>query len=290
MTQAAPPLYKSAMQPVSRSVQANGVRMHCLDWGGDGIPLLLVHPTGFLAALWSPVAEALSLRYRVLAPDLRGHGDTEKVSDGYAFETLAADVAALLDALSVRECVAAGHSSGGTTIAVHAARYPGVIRRMALLEPIILPRAWAASGQNPMVERTRRRRWHWPDREEMFRSFRGRGPFAMWRDDILRLYCEEGTRSNGHGRVELKCPPELEVKFYQAAGPPFDAWWYLPRVACPVLLLWGEQSDMVQGDHPASIERALPDARTAFVPGTDHFLPMEQPEEVARRLDEFLRE
>ncbi len=276
------------MEPVRRAVQVPGAKIHCLDWGGDGPALLLVHPTGFLAALWQPVAEALAGRYRVVAPDLRGHGDTEKVLEGYSFETFAADMAAVLEALEIRECVAAGHSSGGTTIVVHSALHPGVIHRMVLLEPIILPRVWAASGQNPMVEMTKRRRWHWPDREAMFRSFHGRGPFARWQDDILRLYCEEGTHRNGHGRVELKCPPELEIKMYQAAGPPFDGWSYLHRVSCPALVLWGEHSDMIAGGHPQNIERALPDARTAFVPETDHFLPMERPEEVARLIDEFL--
>lgn len=278
------------MEATSRMVQVSGAKIHCLDWGGDGTPLLLVHPTGFLAALWEPVAAALAGRYRVIAPDLRGHGDTEKVHDGYAFETFATDVASLLESLGIRECVAAGHSSGGTTIIVHSALYPGVIRRTVLLEPIILPRLWAASGQNPMVEMTKRRRWHWPDQQAMFRSFQGRGPFARWRDDILRLYCEEGTHRNGHGRIELKCPPQLEVKMYQAAGPPFDGWAYLRQVSCPALVLWGEHSDMIGGGHPQSIEQALPDARTGFVADTDHFLPMERPEEVARLIDEFLRQ
>jgi len=278
------------MKPVSRIVRVNGVAMHYLDWGGDGPPLLLVHPTGFLAALWSPVAEPLSSRYRVIAVDLRGHGDTENVRDGYTFETFASDVAALLDELNIDHCVAAGHSAGGTTIVVHAALYPGVIRRMVLLEPIIPPRAWASVAASPMVEKARRRRRHWPDREQMFQSFHRRGPFAMWRDDILRLYCEEGTRVNGDGRVELKCPPELESKCYEAAAAPFDGWAYLRQVRCPALVLWGEHSDMAQGDHPENIERALADARTEFVPATDHFLPMERPEEVARRIDEFLRE
>ena len=70
-------------------VESDGVAIHYLDWGGDGPPLLLIHATGFLGALWRPIAERLTGRFRVVAFDQRGHGESGKPADGYTFEAFA---------------------------------------------------------------------------------------------------------------------------------------------------------------------------------------------------------
>ena len=54
------------------AIQGEGASLHYLDWAGDGPPLILIHATGFLAALWRPIAERLSGRFRVVAFDQRG--------------------------------------------------------------------------------------------------------------------------------------------------------------------------------------------------------------------------
>ncbi|MCH8026194.1 MAG: alpha/beta hydrolase, partial [Chloroflexi bacterium] len=105
------------------SFDSDGVTLRYLDWGGDGPPLILIHATGFLAALWRPIAERLSARFRVVAMDQRGHGESDKPPDGYRFDVFADDLQRLIEALELESPIAAGHSSGGTTIVVHAARH-----------------------------------------------------------------------------------------------------------------------------------------------------------------------
>ena len=273
-------------------VDSDGAAIHYLDWGGGGPPLILIHATGFLAALWRPIAERLASRFRVVAVDQRGHGDSDPASDGYSFEGFASDLQRLIEALELEGALAAGHSSGGTTIVVHAAQHPGAIRRAVLIEPILPRPEWfqrPPGGRNPnaMAEAARKRRGVWPSREELFQSYRAKETFETWREDVLRLYVEEGTRDREDGQVELKCSPEVEAQFFDAVSD-VRPWPMLPEMACPSLLLWGAESHLLQFGMDRHVEEALPNARTALVADTTHFLPQERPDEVARLIEEFL--
>ena len=273
------------------SFDSDGATLRYLDWGGDGPPLILIHATGFLAALWRPIAERLSARFRVVAMDQRGHGESDKPADGYRFDVFADDLQRLIEALELESPIAAGHSSGGTTIVVHAARHPGVIRRAVLIEPILPSPAWYDDSRtdrtpNTMAERARKRRAVWPSRDELFDAYRTRPAFQTWQEETLRLYVDEGTRSRDDGQVELLCPPELEAQYFDAVTQ-VDSPSLLSKLICPTLVLWGTESDMRERT-AGIIAEGLPTAHTVVVPETTHFLPQERPDEVGRLIEEFL--
>ncbi len=279
------------------AIDSDGTAIHYFDWGGDGPPLILIHATGFLAALWRPIAERLAGRFRVIAVDQRGHGDSDKPVNGYRFEAFAADLQRVIEVLELEGPLAAGHSSGGTTIVVHAAQHPGVVRRAVLIEPILPRRDWFVqppeghrTGRNPnsLAEGARRRRAVWPGREVLFRSYCSRPTFRTWREDVLRLYVDEGTRlRRDDGQVELKCPPEIEGQFFEAVRY-MDTWPMLAKLQCPTLVLWGGESHLHSRGLKRQVQDAIPQARTVVVPGASHFLPQERPAEVARLTEEFL--
>ncbi len=273
-------------------VDGDGVALRYFDWGGDGPPLILIHATGFLAALWRPIAERLARRCRVIAVDQRGHGDSDKPPEGYRFEAFADDLQRLIEGLDLDAPIAAGHSSGGTTIVVHAARYPGVISRVALIEPILPLPDWYTQPRggrtsNSLAEGARRRRAVWPDRHALFEAYRARPTFETWREDVLRLYVEEGTWLREDGLVELKCPPEIEGQFFDAVRE-VDPWSMAPQLRCPTLALWGAESHLHGRGLHEKLQETVPNARTVLVEGTSHFLPQERPDEVARLMEEFL--
>ena len=276
---------------------SDGVTIRYLDWGppdganAAGPPLILIHATGFLAALWRPIAERLSARFRVVALDQRGHGQSDKPPDGYRFDVLADDLQRLIEALALESPIAAGHSSGGTTIVVHAGRHPGVIRRAVLIEPILPSAAWfkeAGSERTPnrMAEGARKRRAVWSSRDELFDAYRTRPAFQTWQEETLRIYVDEGTRTREDGQVELLCPPELEAQFFEAVAD-VDSASLLPKLACPTLVLWGAESDLRERTE-SIVADGLRNARTIAVPDTTHFLPQERPDEVGRLIEEFL--
>src|SRR5438128_436298 len=117
-------------------VETNGIRLHYLDWGGDGPPVLFVHPTGFHAHVWEPFAAHLAGRFRCLAIDTRGHGDSDKPGV-YGWPDFAADLEGFADKLGLRDVVGIGHSAGATAVLVVAARRPELFARVVALDPIL---------------------------------------------------------------------------------------------------------------------------------------------------------
>ena len=273
-------------------VEREGVRLFVKDYGGDGPPLVMLHSTGFGHWMWEPHARELSKRFRVYAPDQRGHGNSDKVQ-GFAFDNLAMDMQAVFEALGLRETFAIGHSAGGTTLATHAALFPGCIRRLLMVEPVTplgrdmaQPPVAGIPNPNAMAERTRRRRASFGSAAEMFESFRGRPPFDTWTEESLRLYCEQGTRP-AEGGIELKCPPDLEARFYEAVADS-DVSTRFAQVQIPVRVLWGESGHRGGVGLGGTTGTLVPRGEARTVPATTHFIPMEKPEVViAEALDFF---
>ena len=279
------------MSILEGTIEHDGAALHYLDWGGDGPPMVLIHATGFMGAIWRPIAEQLAKTFRVVALDQRGHGDSPPSADGYSFELFADDLQRLIDTLELEAPLAAGHSSGGTTIVAHAARNPGVISRAVLIEPILPRPEWyqlapANRSPNRMAEGARKRRAVWPSSDALFESYRSRPPFETWREDVLRLYADEGTRERADGQVELKCAPEDEAQLFEAVTR-IDPWAMASELRSPTLILWGAESHLKDSVR-AHAQKAFPKAQTLDVPESTHFLPQERPDEVVRHIEEFL--
>jgi pimeloyl-ACP methyl ester carboxylesterase len=105
--------------------------MHYRDMG-EGTPLLLLHGFFENGELWAPFTDPLSKQYRLLVPDLRGHGRSTNPSKKFTFEQSAADIIALLDHLNVKSCMAMGHSGGGMTLLHVALKQPKRLTSMVL--------------------------------------------------------------------------------------------------------------------------------------------------------------
>lgn len=275
------------MQPVDGFIETADVRLHYVDWGGDGPPLLLIHATGFHARLWDPYAEQLADRFRVIALDQRGHGDSGLPRTGFGWQHPPDDVFALIHELEIEGCAAAGHSSGGTAAGVCAARYPGSIARAVLIDPV-LP-AGARGGPNPMAERTRARRAVWDSPEQFEQAMAGRAAFSRWQPPFLSLYARHGLRPREDGRYELKCAPENEAAVYDAAGR-WDPWPELERLTIPSLILRATGDGRSGGPPtPADAASRIPGARGLPLP-TTHFIPMEAPDAVLDAIQSFLQD
>ena len=273
-----------------RFVTANGLRFHYLDWGGDGPDLILVHPTGFVAAIWQPLAERLQERFRVVAVDTRGHGDTEKPREDYGWPSFARDLEAFVDEARLVHPIGIGHSAGATAIAVAEASQPGTFRRAVLMEPILFygpARSRFTLEANPMAAGALKRRTGWPSRQAVFDSYRSRPPFQAWDPEILRLYVQDGFAALPDGSVQLKCPPEAEARMYLWGPYELPTAELIPRVTCPVLLIRGAESTAFSARAAARTAALLPDSRLVTMPGT-HFAPFEHPRRAEAEILAFL--
>jgi pimeloyl-ACP methyl ester carboxylesterase len=116
-----------------RDISANGVRLHAAE-AGEGPLVLLLH--GFPQFWWAWRAQLVDLAaagFRVVAPDLRGYGASDKPPRGYDLPTLAADVAALVRALGQQDAVVVGHDWGGLLGWTMAALHPRAVRRLVVV-------------------------------------------------------------------------------------------------------------------------------------------------------------
>lgn len=239
-------------------MEHDGLRIAALDYGGDGEPLLLLHPNGFCAGLFDPLARRLTDRFRPIAVDLRGHGATDTPADrvaGFAFTAMAADVWAVLDELGVTGLVLLGESLGGGVGALVAAARPGSVRRLMLCEAIAFdlevvaprPPGQPGDGGNFMATIARKRRNVWPDRETVRESYGTRPPLSVLAPEALDAYVRWGFVDRPDGQVELACAPEVEATIFEVSSADQGAraaWKCLPGLAGDAVVLHGDASDL----------------------------------------------
>jgi len=123
--------------PASHVVEVQGLQLHYLEWGTRGSPdLLLVHGWTGLGETWTAVAEALADRYHIVAPDLRGHGRSDKPATDYLLRDFARDIVQLVERAGLRRPAYVGHSWGGNIGTMLAAEYPDAISCAFLEDPV----------------------------------------------------------------------------------------------------------------------------------------------------------
>ncbi len=258
----------------------DGLRL-AYERSGVGTPALFLHANGFCKEVWRPVTRLLA-GADALAVDLRGHGRSEAGHHPLDWWDLGRDVLALVDELDLGGGrIGVGHSVGGAALAMSEILRPGTWRSLVLIEPITPSGPHRREGEDhPLVAGALRRRAVFGDADEAFRSYRGRGPFARWTDEALRLYVDHGFHDGPDGRRHLACRPETEAEFYRAAGA-HGARDRLDEVACPTVLVSGADSDT----HPPAslplLAGRFPRSRVTVIPGATHFAPMERPDAVA---------
>ena len=266
------------VEPELFTVEHDGLEIGALDWGGDGPPLLLLHPNGFCAGVFDPLARLLRDEYRPIGIDLRGHGTSSAPStyEQCGFVAAAGDVVAVVDALGLEEVVLFGESlGGGTGILVDRLR-PGLVRRLLLCEPIAMASVGGlpgADGENHMSAMARRRRAVWPDRATVLESYGSRPPLNVMEPDALAGYVRFGFRDRPDGQVELSCPPEVEAWFFECGtrddGAP-AAFEHLASLHGDVAIVAADSTDLPDGMFAAQAARAGVELLT--VHGTHFFV------------------
>jgi pimeloyl-ACP methyl ester carboxylesterase len=109
--------------PKSDFVNVNGIRLHYLDWGGEGPALVFLTGMGCSAYIFKSFAPRFTDKFHVLALDRRGHGDSDYPKTGYDPDTLTEDLRQFLDALKVDQMILVGHSMARVELSRFAALY-----------------------------------------------------------------------------------------------------------------------------------------------------------------------
>lgn len=276
---------------------SRGVEIAALEWGGDGPLALLHHANGFCKGVWGLVAGALMPRWRVVAIDARGHGDSSKPRGGGAYEwdNFAEDLLEVAAALAAEQGgrpieLGMGHSFGGTAMIGAAARRPELFARLLLLDPVVPPPPHfpsppqVGSAVRRLIEGAHRRRSHWPSLAAARAWCAGRPFFAAWQPEAIELYLLDGMHRQADGSLHLACPGAIEAAVF-AGTEGLDLFPRAARVCAPTLILWAARGDFPRFVHE-SLAAAMPAARVAAV-DTGHLVPMERPDLVAEAAKHF---
>jgi len=269
-----------------------------IDWGGAGPPAHIAHATGFCADVYTPLAERLNSRIRMLGMDDRGHGRTRVPADPHRlkdWDVFVEDQERFFEQLG-EPVIAMGHSRGGVASLLLAVRRPNLVRALILLDPTILPLSWmwwwylakktGLAGFVPIAHRAARRQREWPDRETILQVYKSKRSFRAWKEGFLEGYITGGTEDTGHGTVRLCCDPAWESRCFAVC--PHIIWRYVPRIKVPTLVLYGAESDTFLEPAVRRFKSLLPAATVKGFEGTGHFVPMERPDECAREILSFL--
>jgi len=250
--------------------------------------LLFLHANGFNGFTYNRILTRIGEKHTTLAIDLRGHGrttlpaDPTKVRNWFRYRD---DVIAAIDALpDDGPFVLAGHSMGGATAFLVAAARPDLVSRIIAFEPVLIPAGLKSAIRTarlmipgfdlPMAATAERRRSTFDNREAIFQSYRGRGAFATWPDEMIRDYIAGGTVENDDGTIELACRPAWEAANYRMAGMP--VWRTFAKMKCPVRILYGQGPRSTTPDWIVKrLARDYDGLETKRYEDCGHFLPME---------------
>jgi pimeloyl-ACP methyl ester carboxylesterase len=219
----------------SRYVDANGIRLHYLDYGGDGPTLVLTHGLSANAHFFDGLAAAgLAQSLRVLSFDLRGRGLSDAPDDGYAMDDHAADLIGALDALGLDHVALGGHSFGGLLTLYVAANAPERVERALVLDvpaevdPAVLDQIGPSLARLEQV---------YPSREGYLAFVRALPYFNGdgWDEDVAAFYDAE-IEELPDGTVRPRCrPAHIRLAVEGTFGPDWAA--VAGSVECPTLLL-----------------------------------------------------
>ena len=279
--------------PTLHMFKGSGPRIAYFEWGDPGgSTVFLIHATGFHARCWDKVIAALPPGFRAIAPDTRGHGLSEKAGYMTDWSLAACDAGELIEHLNLRDVIGVGHSKGGHTLVQVAADAPHRFKRLLLVDPVMhAPDAYrqALLGIQPADHPVSRRRNLWSSWEEMFENFRKRYPFSLWKPEILADYCRFGLVKipDGEG-YQLACPPEIEASVYMGSMS-LEIYERAKSIPVPVTVMRakaraaGETTmDFASSPTWPGAAGAFPQGRDIYLPDLTHFIPMQDPELVAR--------
>lgn len=285
--------------PASSFYVSQRLKLHFVDWGNEEKPpLLLVHGGRDHARSWDWVARALREEYHVIAPDLRGHGDSAWAIGGqYTLPEYVLDVAQLIDTLGLAPLRIVAHSMGAAISLFYTGVFPENVSKLVAIEGMQLPDSVQALMDVEIWESTAR--WIKDVRSGSSRQSRRYASIedaaARMQKENPHLSPEQARHLTVHG-VARNEDGSFSWKFDNGARPIFpqrmpkgtqEALW--TRIACPTLLMHGTES--WHGD-PSADGRArhIEQSKVVAVEDAGHWVHHDQLDVFLKNVRKFLRD
>ncbi len=256
---------------------------------GAGEPILLIHGMAGSSQTWRAIMPALAKKYRVIAPDLLGHGQSAKPRSDYSLGAFAVGLRDILDELEVESATVIGHSLGGGVAMQFLYQHPSYCRRLVLIssgglgqDVGLILRLLSAPGA------------------ELVMPIIAPSPVLKVGDLVRSWLSSRGLRSPRGAEIwnaySSFSDPQTRDAFLRTLrsvvdyrGQAVSALNRLQlRSELPTLAIWGEQDTIIPVDHAYAALQARPDCRLEVLPDVGHFAHVEAPALVADLIDEFI--
>jgi pimeloyl-ACP methyl ester carboxylesterase len=261
------------------TVRANDIDIAYSDQGSGDVPIVLLHGFPLDKRMWEQQAQALSGEFRVIAPDLRGHGESQATPGPYTMELLADDLNAFLDALGVGQVVLGGFSMGGYAAFAFYRKYPERVASLMLLDTRPQPDSEEAKG----------------GRETMAQLAESEGAGPIAERLVPRLLCAD-TVANRQDVVDCvtamitECPVEGIAGDLRGMALRGDSSDLLPDIGVPTLLVVGDQDVITPPAESQNMASVIPNATLVEVSGAGHISNLENSDAFTGAIHDFLHQ
>ena len=275
------------VKPQDKTVEANGLNLHYLDWGTTGEPhLVLLHGLRGHAHSWDDVSAALCPDFHVLALDQRGRGDTDWAPGGdYSSDAFVADLDAFANAIGLETFVLIGHSMGGRNSMSFTGKYPDRIEKLVIVD--IGPKLDPTGG-----DRITREMKAVPEEFDTFEDvvvyMSKQNRFAS--DEVLRRRLTYATKELPNGKFGWRYDLAIREQRRQGTGaPPADLWPAVRNITCPTLVVRGTDTDTLSAEMAKEMEQTLTQGKLVQVTRAGHMVFEDNPEDFITAVTSFLR-
>ncbi|MBI3692390.1 MAG: alpha/beta fold hydrolase [Mycolicibacterium aromaticivorans] len=255
---------------------------------GQGDVILLLHGMAGSSQTWRQMIRPLSRRYRVIAPDLPGHGSSDKPRSDYSLGAFAVFLRDLLDELGVTHATVVGQSLGGGIAMQFVYQHPDYCRRLILMN---------SGGLGPDVGWTLRLLS--APGAELIMPIIAPPPVLAAGERMRWLFGKLGITSPRGGEIWNAYSSFADAKTRQAflrtlrsvvdyRGQAVSALNRLHVADLPVMVIWGDQDAIIPVEHAYSAHETRPDVRLEVLEGVGHFPQVERPMEVVDLIDDFI--
>ncbi len=258
-----------------RRVAVDSVSLAVAEWPGParGPAVVCIHGLTANHTCWASIADVLSPAHRLIAYDLRGRGDSDKPDTGYSLERHAEDLRGLLDHFGLAKAVLLGHSLGANIALRFAAKHPGRVSRLVLVDGGLDVRAEVLDSLRPAVDRLG---VEFPSLD-MFLGFVRMLPMFEGRwNDYLERYFRYDVEELPSGTVRAKAAKHaIEEEIASLARERLWVWHH--QVKAPTLVFRAPDGLLTVTDclmtqeEAEAIAHAIPRSKLVVVPGTNHY-------------------
>jgi esterase len=272
---------------LEHDASVGNLKLHYQEWGNPGAPaVVMLHGFGVSGHMFDEFAERMQDRYRLIAIDQRGHGDSDWASDGdYTRQAFVNDLEGLRQELGLDRFVLIGHSMGGLNSVAYTVQHREHVRALVLVD--VGPES-AKEGVDNIVRFTRG-----PDELEFDEFVEMAHRFNQRRSiDNIRERMRHRLRPTENGKYTWK----FDRRFREQANglrigselSNDEVWQLFRSVAVPTLLVRGGESDVLSSDVAERAAREMQRARLVVVPGAGHSVPGDNPDDFTQAVRDFL--